>query len=187
MAREKALIWISPLSVFLYLLQESCLHITPTFFLFRFLRPSFHSPSRIIFYRNLHGYIVCFFSQSRHSSSSSCFLKLSFKRIHQPSRFWAARFSAGVITIFCMPGAGRPESSVWVQWSIIDWKVILINCRRAVTKGVLRLLPWKLCPHSLMQTRTHLQNALSGMLSSMATKCYVGFGFSRAYTTAELA
>lgn len=149
MAREKALIWISPLSVFLYLLQESCLHITPTFFSFRFLQPSFHSPSRIIFYRNLHGYIVCFFFQSRHSSSSSCFLKLSFKLIHQPSRCWAARFSAGVITIFCMPGAGRPESSVWVQWSIIDWKVVLINCRRAVTKGALRLLPWKLCPHSL--------------------------------------
>lgn len=148
MAREKALIWISPLCLSLSSPRKLPPYHTHIF-LFRFLRPSFHSPSRIIFYRNLHGYIVCFFSQSRHSSSSSCFLKLSFKLIHQPSRCWAARFSAGVITIFCMPGEGRPESSVWIQWSIIDWKVFLINCRRAVTKGALRLLPWKLCPHSL--------------------------------------
>ena len=94
-----------------------------------------------------------------------------------------------------MPGTGGPENSPRVsprgQQSIIDWKVFLINSGGAVTGGAPRLLRFVVVKVASEYTHTHTrtERALSRMLSSMTTNCYVGFGFgfTRAYTTAELA
>lgn len=77
------------------------------------------------------------------------------------------------------------------QQSVIDWKVFLINSGGAADDRVRRLVA-VCCHRSCVHVDTHThsrERALSGMLSSMTTNCYVGFGFgfTRAYTTAELA
>lgn len=111
------------------------------------------------------------FSQRRHSSSSS----------RQPGWCQVAGSSAGVISVCLL--LGPAQSHLWNSppglWSLTD--CFTQGCEgRSV--GLVRR-------PSYGQIRTGSRTALSTTLSSMTTNCYVGFGFgfTQAYTTAELA
>lgn len=150
MAWKHALIWISLFLSFRISFSENAASESQSVS----VPAAFHTSS---FYTNLRrGDTVGFFpSRRRRSSSSSCFLKPSFKLIRQPGRRRAARFSAGVITIFCMPGTGGPGNPRRVApRGFIDRKVFLINSGRAVTGGARRLVA-ACCHQSCVHIRTN--------------------------------
>lgn len=113
------------------------------------------------------------------------FLKLSFKLIRQPGWCRSGSFLSWSdnYLLHVWHGQARelslgPADRYWSE-TFLDSFRWSCNGRSAVP-----VVSSKLCPH----LRTHAwRGALSRMLSSMTTNCYVGFGFTRAYTTAEQA